>query len=427
MVDDELVIPSVRFPDGFLFGAATAAQQVEGNNINSDWWEFERRPGTPVYEPSGDACDSYHRYRQDIQLVADFGLDAYRFSIEWARVEPVEGTFSGAELAHYRRMLATCHELGIVPILTFHHFSLPRWLGDQGGFLSTRFPALFQRYCGRVAEALGDLIGWACTINEPEAAGDAGWMIGVHPPGIKGDIESARRVTDNVFEAHQLAVGAIHDHSPTPVGVTLALQDMQYEDGATPGDTEWENNARLSERFLRACEKDDFVGLQTYTRIRFGPEGERGPGLHPEDKNKSLESDTTTQVGWEFYPRSVSGTIRRAATVAGGKPILLTENGIATLNDDKRIAFIDGALRAVHECLSDGIDVRGYVHWSLLDNYEWSGGFIPKFGLCEVDRATFARRPKRSGYWFGAVARRRGLPAEPVAWPPEGRLNNLAH
>ena len=406
-----------RFPDGFLFGASTSAHQTEGNNSNTDWWDFELRPDTPIHEPAGDACDSYHRYRQDIQMVADFGLGAYRFSVEWARIEPAEGAFSAAELAHYRRMLAACHEVGVVPVLTFHHFTLPRWLHAEGGFLSSRFPSLFQRYCDRTARALGDLIGWACTINEPEAAGDAGYVIGVHPPGIKGDHEAAARATDSVLSAHQLAVAAIRDHTDAPIGVTLALQDMQYEDGATPGDSEWEMNAVASERFIEAAEADDFVGLQTYTRIRYGPEGQRGPGLQPEKKNDAVETDETTQVGWEFYPQALSRTIRRVARASKGKPILLTENGIATLVDRKRVAFIDGALRAVQACLSDGIDVRGYLYWSLLDNFEWSGGFVPKFGLVGVDRETFARRPKPSGYWLGMVAKRRALPEAPVRWP----------
>lgn len=415
--DERALDGSLCFPHDFLFGASTAAHQVEGGNTNSDWWEWEHRVGVPVHEPSGDACDSYHRYRQDIEILSDFGLTAYRFSVEWARIEPSEGAFSAAALAHYRRVLATCQEMRIIPVVTFHHFTLPRWLLEQGGFLSPRFASLFQRYCERTARALGDLIGWACTINEPEAAGDAGYMLGIHPPGIKGDQEAAARATDNVLKAHRLAVAAIRQHTDAPVGVTLALQDMQYEDGGTPGDSEWEVNARASERFIQAAEDDDFIGLQTYTRIRFGPEGQRGPGLRPEKKNDAVETSENTQVGWEFYPEALAGTIRRVALAGKGKPILLTENGIATLVDDKRIAFIDGALRAVHACLTEGIDVRGYLYWSLLDNFEWSAGFRPKFGLIEVDRETFARHPRPSGYWLGAVARRRSLPATPAPRP----------
>lgn len=407
-----------QFPVGFLIGASTSGHQTEGNNINADWWEFEQRPGSTCHEPSGDACDSYHRYREDIGLAAAFGLNAYRFGIEWSRIEPAEGMFSRAETAHYRAMLAACHEVGVVPVVTYNHFSLPRWLQDRGGYAARDFPQLFQRYCTHVTRFLGDLIGWAVTINEPEGAGDAGYVLGIHPPGIRGDSDAAARVADNVFAAHRLAVEAIHDHADLPVGISLALQDMQYEDGATPGDTEWEVNARVSERYVEAAEGDDFVGLQTYTRIRFGPEGERGPGLHPDNKNGLVETDETTQVGWEFYPEALAGTIRRVHRVSDGRPILLTENGIATTDDRKRVAFIDRALRTVHACLREGIDVRGYLCWSLLDNFEWSGGYEPRFGLVEVDRQTFARRPKPSAWFLGDVARRRRLPAAKTIWPP---------
>jgi len=420
MTDDSTAeVGPLRFPHGFLIGAATSAYQTEGNNTNTDWWEFERGPTTPVYEPSGDACDSYHRYGEDMRLVRDFGLNAYRFSVEWARIEPAEGHFSTAELAHYRRMIDTCRELGITPVVTFHHFALPRWLDREGGFLSPRFAQLFERYCDRTAQALGDRTEWICTINEPEGAGDAGWVVGVHPPGIKGDTASMWRVVENVLDAHQKGAAAIRRHTDARVGITLAFQDMQYEDGATPGQTPWEDNARVSERFLAASAADEFVGLQTYTRIRFGPEGMRGPGLQPEKKNESMETPLTTQVGWEFYPQALRGTIHRTAQLSDGKPILLTENGIATLIDEKRAAFIDAALRTVHECLQDGIDVRGYLYWSLLDNFEWSAGFKPKFGLVAVNRETFVRTPKNSGFFLGRVAQHGALTTKPIAWPPD--------
>ena len=408
----------VRFSDGFLIGASTSAHQTEGNNVNTDWWDFELAPGTPVSEPSGDACDSYHRYPEDIELLSDFGLQAYRFSVEWARIEPVEGAFSRAELAHYRRMLQACQARAVTPVVTFHHFTLPRWLTAEGGFLSPRFVPLFERYCDRVAAALGDLMTWACTINEPEGAGDAGWVVGVHPPGVRGDNETMWKVAEQVVQAHHRGAAAIRRHTDALVGVTLAYQDMQYEEGATPGGSPWENNTRVSERFLAESGDDDFVGIQTYTRIRFGPEGMRGPGLEPDKKNERTETDSTTQVGFEFYPRALYNTLRRATQLTGAKPMLITENGIATDNDQKRIAFVDAALRSVAQCLAEGIDVRGYLYWSLLDNFEWSGGYRPKFGLIAVDRQTFRRTPKPSGAFLGEIARTRTLPAIPVPWPP---------
>ena len=159
-----------EFPKGFLWGAATAAHQVEGNNINSDVWVLEHVPKSPYAEPSGDACDHYHRYRADIALLAELGFNAYRFSIEWARIEPEEGAFSAAVLEHYRDMLRACHEHGITPIVTFHHFTSPRWLMARGGWMNAKTPDRFARYCERAAQYLGDLMGAACTINEANIA-----------------------------------------------------------------------------------------------------------------------------------------------------------------------------------------------------------------------------------------------------------------
>ena len=158
------------FPESFLWGAATAAHQVEGNNINSESWVLEHLPGTFYAEPSGDACDAYHRYAEDIALLASLGFNAYRFSVEWARIEPEEGEFSFAALEHYRRVLTTCHEHGLKPVVTYHHFTSPRWLMRCGGWVDAKTPDRFARYCERVTRHLGDLISAACTLNEPNLA-----------------------------------------------------------------------------------------------------------------------------------------------------------------------------------------------------------------------------------------------------------------
>jgi beta-glucosidase len=396
------------FPESFLFGTATSAHQVEGGNANSDWWEWERKAGTPCVEPSGDACDFYHRYQEDIALMAGFGLDAFRFGIEWARLEPEEGEFSRAAYDHYRRVLASCHQHRIAPIVTFHHFTLPRWLQAEGGFLSDRYPRLFERYCERSAKELGDMIGYACTINEPEGLGEGGYLLGVNPPGRTGDVAATWRVADHALEAHRRGAAAIRSRAKIPVGVTLALPDLQYEDGARPGDHPVELNSQVSDRFFELARGDDFIGVQTYTRNRFGPEGRRGPHV---DWGRGLPEETadTTQLGQEYYPQAIGNTIRRAWQSTGGIPILVTESGIATAFDEKRIGYVDAALRQVLACQAQGIEVRGYLYWTLLDNFEWSLGYGPKFGMAAVDRQTFARHPKPSAYWFGQVARARAL------------------
>jgi beta-glucosidase len=398
-----------RFPPGFLIGTAQSAHQVEGGNVNSDWWEWEHRPGTPCREPSGDACDFYHRYREDVELAAGLGFNAFRFGLEWARIEPAEGEFSTAQLDHYRRVLLACREHGLAPILTFHHYTLPRWLQEAGGFTSAAFPALFERYCRRAAAAVGDLPAFASTFNEPEGLGEGGFLLGVNPPGRKGDFDCFWRVAEQVLDAHRLGVAAIRAEAGVPTGVTLQLPDLQYEDGARPGDSHVELSATVSDRFLEAARTDDWLGVQTYTRNRFGPEGPRGPHVDW-SAGDPVETAETTQLGQEVYPQALGGSLRRAWRATGGIPLLVSESGIATSDDGKRIAYVEAALREVAGALAEGIDVRGYLHWSLLDNFEWSLGYRPTFGLVAVDRATFARTPKPSATWLGDVAGSGRLP-----------------
>lgn len=398
------------FPDGFLFGASISAHQTEGGNVNSDWWWWEHLDSTPCREPSGDACDFYHRGAEDVALLADLGLNAFRFGIEWARIEPAEGEFSRAELDHYRRLLDACREHGVAPIVTFHHFTVPRWLHDRGGLAAPGFADLFERYCDRAAAALGDRMAFACTINEPQGLGSSGWILGINPPGHRDDHAGARRVEDNLLEAHRRGAAAIRARAGVPTGVTLAIPDLQYEDGAVPGASSLEHESRVNDRFFELARQDDFVGVQTYTRFRFGPEGPRSPGLDWSDMSRELtETAETTQMGYEFCPQALGGAIRRAHRACPGVPILVTESGVATIDDARRIAYIDAALREVLACLAEGIDVRSYLYWSWLDNFEWALGYAPTFGLVAVDRATLERRPKPSAAWLGGVARARAL------------------
>jgi beta-glucosidase len=395
-----------RFPEGFLFGASTSAHQTEGGNVNSDWWWWEHIESTPCREPSSDACDSYHRYREDIALIAGAGLNAYRFGIEWARIEPAEGEFSRAALDHYRRVLEACRQIHVLPIVTFHHFTVPRWLHDKGGLAAEDFAPLFERYCDRVAEALGDLIGYACTLNEPQGLGSSGWLLGINPPGHTDDRDGAQRAVDNLLDAHRRGAAAIRSRAGVPTGVTLALPDLQYEDGAQPGGSSLELESRVSDWFFELARLDDFVGVQTYTRFRIGPEGPRSPGHDWSDTARDLvETDETTQMGYEYYPEALGGAIRRAHRSCPGVPILVTESGIATAHDERRIAYMEAALREVRACLHEGIDVRGYLYWSLLDNFEWALGYAPTFGMVAVDRQTFARHPRPSLAWLGGFAR----------------------
>ncbi|CAN5534114.1 family 1 glycosylhydrolase [soil metagenome] len=383
--------PGRSFPDGFLWATATAAHQIEGGNVGNDWWDWEHRPGSGTAEPSGDACDSWHRWPDDVALVAELGLGAYRFSVEWSRIEPAEGEFSGAALGHYRRQCEALRAAGIEPIVTFHHFTTPRWVVEGGGWEEPGTAVRFARFCERTAGELGGSMARACTLNEPNIVAMVGWLAGRFPPG-KTDVEARRRVNRVLIDAHRRAVEAIRAAAPgVAVGLTLSMTDYQAVDG---GEAKRDQiRARMEDEFLAATAGDDFVGVQTYSRSRIGPSG----GLPGEPGVPDLP------MGYEYWPQALEATIRRAAAVTG-LPVLVTENGIGTDDDDQRIAYVTAALEGVLRCLADRIDVRGYTYWSLLDNFEWAFGYAPRFGLASVDRSTFARTPKPSARWFAEVA-----------------------
>jgi beta-glucosidase len=389
----------VTFPADFLWGTSTAAHQIEGGNVNNDWWRWEHTPGSGCADSSGDACDSWYRWNEDVDLVAGLGLGAYRFSLEWSRIEPAEGEFSVAALEHYRRICARCIERGLSPVVTFHHFTTPLWLTARGGWEAADAPECFGRFVARAAAHLGDLIGWACTINEPNVIGVMGYTIGTFPPGVKDDFGRHLAVNDQMVRAHRLAVGALRSGPGSfPVGLTLSMAELKAEEGGEAVRDVAEDV--LENGFLRATEGDDFVGVQCYTRTHFDSQGQA-----PDDPAVGQ-----TQMGYENWPQVVEYTVRRTAAFTG-LPVVVTENGIGTDDDAERIVYVSEALRGVRRCLDDGVDVRGYFVWSLLDNFEWAHGYGPKFGLFTVDRTSFERRPKPSALWFGDVARANALVA----------------
>jgi beta-glucosidase len=388
---------SLSFPSGFLWGTATAAHQTEGGNVNNDWWAWEHNPDSGCAQSSGDACDSFHRWDEDVALVAELRLGACRFSLEWRRIEPAEGEFSRAALDHYRRMCAACHERGVAPVVTFHHFTNPLWLARRGGWEAGDAPERFARFVERVGAHLGDVIGWACTFNEPNVVAVLGYTIGIYPPGLKDEIGRHLAVNEALVRAHRLAVDALRAGPGTfPVGLTLSMEELVAGRGGQQ--TRDAAEQILENTFLDAAAGDDFIGVQCYERTVLGPTGPISPPA----------GTRLTQMGYEYAPRALEYTVRRAASYTG-IPVLVTENGIATNDDAERVEFVAEALRGVHCCVADGVDVRGYFVWSLLDNFEWRLGFDPKFGLCAVDRLTFERRPKPSARWFGEVARANAL------------------
>lgn len=397
-----------RFPEGFTWGTATAAHQIEGGNWNNDWWAFEHREGTVVAEPSGDACDSWNRWSEDLDLVRNMGLGAYRFSLEWSRIEPEDGLWSTASLDHYARWCDRLRERDIEPVVTFHHFTTPRWVVDRGGWESDETVERFAAFVERAAAHLGaDRIARACTINEPNIVAYCGWMLGVFPPG-KSDLGLAVDVAQRFVRAHRAAVDAFRASvAGVPVGLTLSMAEwVPVGDGAEELAAAQrqidEARGLMEDQYLDATEGDDFLGVQTYTRERWGAEGRLG----------AEEGVEVLDMGYEYWPDALEACLRRAWDRTGGRvPLLVTENGIGTTDDAQRIRYLHQALTGVLRCLDDGLDVRGYTCWSLLDNFEWAFGYVPRFGLVEVDRTTFARTPKASARWLGAVARSGTLPA----------------
>jgi beta-glucosidase len=388
----------LAFPDGFRWGTATAAHQIEGGNTNNDWWRWEHTPGSGCQESSGDACDSWHRWPEDVALVQEIGLTDYRFSLEWSRIEPADGELSTVALDHYARQCEALLDAGVDPVVTFHHFTTPQWLADRGGWVAPETADRFAAFCERAAGHLAGVVRRACTINEPNIVATIGYLIGAFPPGEQ-DRDQRRRANEVFVDAHRKAVEAIRAAAPgVPVGLTLSMSDYQAVDG---GESKRDQIRRsMEDVFLDATAGDDFVGVQTYSRERVGPEGR----LPAEDGVPTLI------MGYEYYPEALEATIRRAWDRTGGNvPILVTENGIGTDDDAQRVAYVRTALEGVLACLADGIDVRGYTYWSLLDNFEWAFGYGPRFGLVDCDRTTFARLPKESARWLGRVARANAL------------------
>lgn len=384
---------AIEFPEGFVWGTAASAHQVEGGNWNNDWWAWEHNPESPCKESSGDACDHFWRYPQDIALLSELGFGAYRFSLEWSRIEPEDGEISRNALDHYKRMVHTCRDNGLLPVLTYHHFTTPRWLAERDGWLAPETADRFARFCEVAVAHLGDEVAMSCTINEPNAVALMGFLLGEFPPGGK-DFEGFGRAGETLRRAHRLGYDAIKAGPGSgPVGMTLSMADFVAVDGAE----EMVHGARatIEDVWLENCRGDDFIGAQMYTRIRIG---ESGMPLPPE---RGVEA---TLMGYEFWPKSCEVTIRRAAEMTGS-PVYVTENGIAATDDNDRVRYVTEALQGVKRCLDDGVDVRGYFYWSCLDNFEWAYGYGPTFGLIAVDRETQERTVKPSGHWMGEIAR----------------------
>ncbi len=399
-----------KFPDGFLWGTASAAHQVEGGCHNCDWWRFEQQGGIVTGDSADPACDHYRRFRADFRLFRKLKLNAHRLSIEWSRVEPAPGEFDKRQVRHYRTVLAELREQGMSPMVTLHHFTSPTWFADRGGWAAAGAPDGWLPFVERMADELGDLVAFWCTINEPNIYAHNGWLVGEFPPGRKGDLRGMYRVLANMREAHERAYRALKKRRPdTPVGLAhhkwLMLpadpgrrRDVWAAAFAQTAMDRWPVSATRLENVVQAS--GDYVGLNHYTGslIAFDP-------FRPQDqfvRRLNPPGLPETDMGWAVEPGWLRGSLEQLKAL--GKPVYVTENGMATTDDSHRQRFLREVLKQVWLAIAEGVDVRGYFHWTAMDNFEWAKGYSMKFGLIGVDLKSQERTAKPSAALFARIA-----------------------
>ena len=451
-----------RFPEGFLWGAGTSAYQIEGA-VDEDgrgpsiWDVFTHTPGTVRGGETGDiACNSYHRVTDDVALLSELGVGAYRFSIAWSRVLPAgRGPVNQAGLDHYRSLVDALREQGIVPVATIYHWELPQALEDEGGWASRDTAELLAQYAAVLAEALGDGVGMWTTVNEPQQSINQGYRVGSHAPGHR-DMGLAAAATHHLLLGHGLALQALRAALPATVPVGIALDPHPYralgdEAEAVAAQLDADHNRICMDPVLHgsypaeanpellppdALIRDgdlaaigapvDYVGVNYYrphyvragdwTDLRLG---ESPVPDHPGFVEYLPPERPQTVMGWLVEPDGLYEILTRLHRETRGLPLYITENGCAAedyvnpdgeINDTERVDYIHGHLDATLRAIEDGVDVAGYFHWSLLDNFEWAWGYRRRFGLFYVDYGSQRRLPKRSAVFYGGIARSGELP-----------------
>ncbi len=397
------------FPRTFLWGASTSSYQVEGDNSASDWWHWEKRNGK---EPSGSACRHYELYHADFDLAQSLHHNAHRISIEWSRVEPVEGEFSYQEIQHYIHVINALRQRGLEPVVTLHHFTNPLWFANRGGWERSDAHTYFSRYCQRMIDALGFGVRYWVTINEPMVYIYQAYLIRNWPPQEKSFIK-AKRVFDNLVRAHGevftlIKRAYLKRQLPEPM-ISIAQNIRAFVPcTATFTNTlaarlrDWAFNHAFIDAVGRARTLD-YIGVNYYTRdlvdVRRFSIGNLWfdvcqEGHHAVEKN---------MLGWDIYPQGLFDLLKRFSKY--NLPLFILENGICTDDDDQRWAYISEHLMALHRAMEGGCRVIGYLYWSLLDNFEWDKGFRPRFGLIDVDYTTFARTIRPSARRFAEVCK----------------------
>ena len=379
----------------FLYGAATSAHQTEGNNTNNDWWKWEM--SRPVGMRSGLAADHYDRFREDFVLAKELGHNAHRLSLEWSRIERKQGVWDKEALRHYRQMLEELQARQITPFVTLHHFTNPLWFVERGGWLRGDAAELFARYVRVAAEYLGDLVPFWITLNEPVLWSSLAYWQRRWPPQRRS-WRQFNRVVRHLATAHNKAYRGLHQRYPlAQVGLAKHLISYQpasqaWVDRAACRTIDWWFNRRF---YKLTWSRHDFLGVNYYFQRKV-----RGQIMPPGIRQSDVVGEKT-DIGWTVAPDGLRQVLESLRYLK--RPIYVTENGLADVNDRLRGDFIRDHLRAVEAAQANGADVRGYLHWSLIDNYEWDLGFAPRFGLVAVDYKTMARQIRPSAYVYKSI------------------------
>ena len=428
----------LEFPRGFLWGAATSAHQVEGRNTGNDWWRFEQQPGAIAGgRGSGEACRHWERFDGDFALAAADGHNAHRLSLEWSRLEPSPGQHDPGAVAHYHAVLESLRRRGITPIVTLHHFTNPLWVADAGGWEARETIDRFESFVRFCAREFGSEVDWWCTVNEPEVYAFRGWSEGIWPPGVRDD-SRALAVIANQLEAHGRAYRVLHaedradadgDGVPARVGFAKHYAQLEPLRGWNPldhvqayfenrvfneaveraaGDGEIDLSIPGASRVRRSVAELkgalDWYGLNYYTRWMV-----RSFSCSP---HVARPGSARNDLGWELWPRGLELALVNAGRL--GRPVLVTENGVADAHDKVRPRALVGYVEAMHAAIAQGVTVLGYLHWSLLDNFEWAEGYHGRFGLYAVDfeREDRPRTRRASAEVFARIARANALTPE---------------
>lgn len=399
---------NLKFPGNFLWGAATSAHQVEGNNVYNDWWEWEKK--LPLEKRSGLAANQYQIFEQDFDLIKQLGHNAHRLSVEWSRIEPEEGKFNQLALDHYKTVLKALKDRGLTVMLTLHHFTNPLWFAKKGGWENSKSSYYFERFVKKIVPEIKDYVDLWITINEPGVNVYMGYIYNSWPPQRNSKLAAVKAFW-NLARAHKKAYKAIHQIIPdSQVGVTNSFISFNtfHNHSIREQIVEWFLDIFNNHLFykLTGIKLHDFLGVNYYFNqyISFNGKGTRIPKIVDVSKTQKDVSD----LGWEIYPEGIFYVLMDLSDYH--KPIYITENGIASTNDDRRTRFLLSYLKEIYHAIQTGVDIRGYFHWSLIDNFEWADGFTPRFGLVEVDYKTQERHPRPSARVYAEIIRHNGIP-----------------